>query len=45
MVASRSSAKIDQFPGDVGIATELNLAGVGQCSAPLWEEADMAFVA
>lgn len=27
-----------------GVATELNLAGVGQSGAPLWEEADMAFV-
>lgn len=25
-------------PVDVGIATELNLAGVGQHSTPLWEE-------
>lgn len=25
-------------PMDVGIAAELNLAGVGQHSAPLWEE-------
>lgn len=42
---SRSSAKIQQLPVDVGIATELNLAGVGQCNALLWEEVDMAFVA
>lgn len=32
-VESRSSAKIQQLPVDVGIATELNLAGVGQCNA------------
>jgi len=45
VVESRSSARMPRLPVGVGIATELNPAGVGQCSAAAWEEVGMALVA
>lgn len=44
VVESRSPARMQWLLVGVGIATELNPAGVGQCRAPLWEEVGMAFV-